>query len=105
MEISPFLLLWDFQSKNTWKWIYEDPTSEVFFRGDHYIGYADTFRYKRDANNNSNTDHWCNLIKEKRKKEKKKKKQNKEQGTLAESNWWPSGWEREALGVCEDLNA
>ena len=38
---------------------------KVFFRGN--IGYANTFRYKHDVNNNSNTDHWCNL-REKRKK-------------------------------------
>ena len=44
---------------------------KVFFGGDYYIGYANTFRYKHDVNNNSNTDHWCNL------REKKKKKQNK----------------------------
>ena len=30
---------------------------KVFFRGDYYIGYANTFRYKHDVNNNSNTDH------------------------------------------------
>ena len=43
---------------------------KVFFRGDYYIGYANTFRYKHDVNDNSNIDHWCNL-KEKRKKREK----------------------------------
>ena len=51
----------------------------VLFRGDYYIGYANTFRYKHDVNTNSNTDDWCNL-REKRKK-KKKKKQNKAMNT------------------------
>ena len=47
---------------------------KVFFRGEYYIGYANTFRYKYDVNNNSNTDHWCNLRDRERKKNKKKKK-------------------------------
>jgi len=34
---------------------------KVSFRGDYYIGYANTFRYKHDVNNNSNIDYWCNL--------------------------------------------
>ena len=41
---------------------------KVFFRGDYYIGYANTFRYKHDVNNNSNTDHWCNKERERKKK-------------------------------------
>ena len=34
---------------------------KVFFRGDYYIGYVNTFRYKHDANSNSKTGHSCNL--------------------------------------------
>ena len=45
-----------------------------FFRGDYYIGYAYTFHYKHDANNNSSTDHKCNLREKRKKKERKKKK-------------------------------
>jgi len=50
---------------------------KVLFRGDYCIGYAYTFCYKHDVNNNCNTDHWCNL-KEKREKRKKSKAKSTE---------------------------
>ena len=40
---------------------------KVFFRGHYYIAYTNTFRYKHDVSNNSNTDHWCNLREKKTK--------------------------------------
>ena len=36
---------------------------KVFFRGDYNIGYANTFQYKHDVNNISNTDHWQKIVK------------------------------------------
>ena len=58
---------------------------KVFFRGDYYIGYVNTFRYKHDVNNNSNIDHWCNL------------REREKYGNLAESK--PPGLKRDALVV------
>ena len=65
---------------------------KVFFRGEYYIGYANTFRYKYDVNNNSNTDHWCNLRERERERQKKKQQKKTKKRTenmelnLAESN-------------------
>ena len=49
---------------------------KVLFKGDYYIGYANTFRYKHVVNTNSNTDDWCNLREKRKKKEKEKTKQS-----------------------------